>query len=111
MNWDDDWNLVNNPDYRGLTWRQLRRMLTTFLMRHWIPLAWAALPTAGEPLVLGEYWLPSTRTTPHTERGKKHDDPHRTSCPFGLGSSRRNTKRVPTPDGVPFDVERHPSGS
>ena len=37
MNWDDDWNLVNNPDYRGLTWRQLRRMLTTFLMRHWIP--------------------------------------------------------------------------
>ena len=25
VNWNDDWNLVNNPDCRGLGWRQLRR--------------------------------------------------------------------------------------
>lgn len=38
--WDDDVNLVDNPDYRGFGWRQLRWMFTTFLAGHYIPLTW-----------------------------------------------------------------------
>src|SRR5438034_5921073 len=38
--WDDDGNLVDNPSYRGLGWRQLRWMFTTFLLGHYIPLTW-----------------------------------------------------------------------
>jgi hypothetical protein len=40
VNWDDGPNLVDNIHYRGLGWPQLRWMLTTFLMGHWIPLTW-----------------------------------------------------------------------
>jgi protein O-mannosyl-transferase len=40
LDWDDDRNLVNNPDFRGLAWSNLRWMLTTTLMGHWIPLTW-----------------------------------------------------------------------
>ena len=40
LDWDDDRNLVNNPDFRGLGWANLRWMLTTTLMGHWIPLTW-----------------------------------------------------------------------
>jgi len=32
--WDDNTNLVNNPDYRGLGWHQLRWMFTTFVLGH-----------------------------------------------------------------------------
>ncbi len=38
--WDDQVNLLNNPDYRGLGWTQLRWMSTTVLMGHWTPLTW-----------------------------------------------------------------------
>jgi len=38
--WDDDRNLINNPDFRGLGWQHLRWMLTSTLMGHWIPLTW-----------------------------------------------------------------------
>lgn len=38
--WDDPQNLINNPHYRGLGWGNLRWMLTTTLMGHWIPLTW-----------------------------------------------------------------------
>ncbi len=41
--WDDDLNLLNNPHYRGLGWRQLRWMLTTDLTGHWLPLTWISL--------------------------------------------------------------------
>src|SRR5262247_2898152 len=43
LNWDDDKLLLNNPDYRGLGWPQLRWMLTTTLMGHWVPLTWLSL--------------------------------------------------------------------
>ncbi len=40
VEWDDPVNLLNNPDYRGLGWPQLRWMFTSVLMGHWIPLTW-----------------------------------------------------------------------
>ncbi len=43
LNWDDEKNLVTNEGYRGLGWAQLRWMLTTTLMGHWIPLTWLTL--------------------------------------------------------------------
>lgn len=44
--WDDQFNLVDNPHYRGLGWPQLRWMLTTNRLTHpglggqWIPVTW-----------------------------------------------------------------------
>jgi tetratricopeptide (TPR) repeat protein len=40
VEWDDQVNLYENPDYRGLTWPQIRWMFSTLLMGHWIPLTW-----------------------------------------------------------------------
>lgn len=40
LNWDDQVNFVSNPDYRGLGMQQIRWMLTSTLMGHWIPLTW-----------------------------------------------------------------------
>ncbi len=40
VDWDDDVNLVDNPEFRGLAWHNLRWMLTTTLMGHWVPLTW-----------------------------------------------------------------------
>jgi tetratricopeptide (TPR) repeat protein len=40
VEWDDQVNLYENPDYRGLTWPQIRWMFTNVLMGHWIPLTW-----------------------------------------------------------------------
>jgi tetratricopeptide (TPR) repeat protein len=40
LDWDDDENLVANLYYRGLAWTNLRWMLTTTHMGHWIPLTW-----------------------------------------------------------------------
>jgi tetratricopeptide (TPR) repeat protein len=40
VNWDDDANLLENPNYRGLGWRQLSWMFTTFYGGHYQPLAW-----------------------------------------------------------------------
>ncbi|HEY3065207.1 MAG TPA: tetratricopeptide repeat protein [Methylomirabilota bacterium] len=40
VEWDDDVNLLRNTQYRGLGWAQLRWMLTTILMGHYIPLTW-----------------------------------------------------------------------
>ncbi|HEY7203756.1 MAG TPA: tetratricopeptide repeat protein [Methylomirabilota bacterium] len=45
LDWDDDRNLVNNPDFRGLGWSNLRWMLTTTLMGHWIPFTWLTFGT------------------------------------------------------------------
>lgn len=41
--WDDPINFLNNPYYRGLGPAQLRWMLTTGLMGHWIPVTWLTL--------------------------------------------------------------------
>jgi len=49
--WDDHKNLVDNPDYRGLTWPQIRWMFSTVLLGHWIPLTWL---TFGLDYVLWE---------------------------------------------------------
>jgi hypothetical protein len=38
LSWDDDRNLLDNPDYRGLGWPQLRWMFTAFHLGHYIPL-------------------------------------------------------------------------
>ncbi|MBI4637484.1 MAG: tetratricopeptide repeat protein [Candidatus Rokubacteria bacterium] len=43
VDWDDDRNFLLNPAYRGLGWAELRWMLTTVLMGHWIPLTWLTL--------------------------------------------------------------------
>ncbi|MCX5791226.1 MAG: tetratricopeptide repeat protein [Elusimicrobia bacterium] len=43
VNWDDDFNLLLNNDYRGLGWAQLKWMFTTFHMGHYQPLSWLTL--------------------------------------------------------------------
>jgi Flp pilus assembly protein TadD len=43
FNWDDDVNLVNNPYYRGFGASQIKWMLTTTLMGHYMPLTWLSL--------------------------------------------------------------------
>ncbi len=44
VNWDDPYNFLHNPHYRGLGWSQLRWMWTAaFYMGHWIPLTWMTL--------------------------------------------------------------------
>ena len=40
VNWDDIENLLENPNYRGLGWIELRWMLTTFHMSNYRPLTW-----------------------------------------------------------------------
>jgi len=42
VGWDDVTNFLENPDYRGLAWTQLRWMWTTHL-GHYIPLTWMTL--------------------------------------------------------------------
>jgi hypothetical protein len=43
VNWDDDRNFTENPDYRGLGPRQLRWMVTNMPMGHYTPLTWLTL--------------------------------------------------------------------
>ena len=43
VNWDDDRNFLDNPDYRGLGWTQLGWMFTTFHIGHYQPLSWMTL--------------------------------------------------------------------
>ncbi len=43
VGWDDDRNLFENPNYRGLGWAQLRWMFTTFYFGHYRPLTWVTL--------------------------------------------------------------------
>src|SRR5438132_505855 len=43
VDWDDYFNLVNNPHYRGLGWSQLRWMFTTFHLGPYQPLSWVTL--------------------------------------------------------------------
>jgi len=40
VNWDDDKILYDNPYYRGLGWKHLKWMFSTFLMGHYQPLTW-----------------------------------------------------------------------
>ena len=40
VDWDDDNTLLENPYYRGLGWKQLRWMFSTFHMGHYQPLSW-----------------------------------------------------------------------
>jgi Tfp pilus assembly protein PilF len=40
VEWDDQINLYENPDYRGLGAAQFRYFFKTVLMGHWIPLTW-----------------------------------------------------------------------
>ena len=42
VNWDDEANLLQNRNYRGLGWAQLRWMFTTFYGGHYQPLAWVS---------------------------------------------------------------------
>lgn len=43
VNWDDDANFLENPNYRGLSPAHLRWMFTTFHMGHYQPLTWMTL--------------------------------------------------------------------
>ncbi len=43
VNWDDDRNLLNNAQYRGLSLAHLRWMFTTFDGGHYQPLSWITL--------------------------------------------------------------------
>jgi len=38
--WDDNANLIDNPDYRGFTWPHLKWMWTNHLTEHYVPLTW-----------------------------------------------------------------------
>jgi Tfp pilus assembly protein PilF len=40
VEWDDNINIYDNPDFRGLGWKQLRWMVTTRLTGHYIPVTW-----------------------------------------------------------------------
>ena len=40
VQWDDPINLVNNKNFRGLGWEQIRWMFSATLMGHYIPLTW-----------------------------------------------------------------------
>jgi len=40
VSWDDELTLVENQNYRGLGWEQLRWMFTTFHTGHYQPLSW-----------------------------------------------------------------------
>jgi Flp pilus assembly protein TadD len=43
VEWDDHVNVLQNTNYRGLGWVQLRWMFSTTLMGHYIPLTWMTL--------------------------------------------------------------------
>ena len=43
LDWDDRENFLHNPHFRGLGPAQLRWMLTTGLLGHWMPLTWLSL--------------------------------------------------------------------
>jgi len=43
VNWDDQANVVENFQFRGLGWRQLSWMFTTFHMGHYTPVTWMTL--------------------------------------------------------------------
>jgi tetratricopeptide (TPR) repeat protein len=43
VTWDDDRNFLDNQQFRGLGWEQLRWMWTTVHMGHYIPLSWMTL--------------------------------------------------------------------
>jgi len=43
VDWDDKGNFLENHNYRGLGWQQLRWMFTTFHMGHYQPLSWVTL--------------------------------------------------------------------
>jgi protein O-mannosyl-transferase len=43
VEWDDDYNFLSNPHYRGLGWPQLSWMITSAWSGHWIPLTWLTL--------------------------------------------------------------------
>jgi protein O-mannosyl-transferase len=40
VEWDDQVNLLQNSQYRGLGWTQIRWMFTSTLMGHYIPVTW-----------------------------------------------------------------------
>src|SRR5688572_386992 len=43
LDWDDDRNFLNNVNYRGLGWDQLRWMWTTAASGLYIPVTWMSL--------------------------------------------------------------------
>ncbi len=40
VEWDDQVLFLENPNYRGLGWKQIRWMFTTTLWGHWVPVTW-----------------------------------------------------------------------
>ena len=43
VDWDDNLNLVQNPDYRGLGWTQLKWMFGGNATNFYMPLTWLSL--------------------------------------------------------------------
>jgi tetratricopeptide (TPR) repeat protein len=43
VNWDDVANFLKNPQYRGLSWANIRWMFTTAHLGHYIPVTWLTL--------------------------------------------------------------------
>ena len=43
VNWDDDFNILDNPDFRGLGWTRIKWMFTTFYLGPYQPLSWLTL--------------------------------------------------------------------
>jgi Flp pilus assembly protein TadD len=43
VEWDDYKNFVENFDYRGLAWKNIRWMFTSAVLAQWIPVSWLTL--------------------------------------------------------------------
>jgi tetratricopeptide (TPR) repeat protein len=43
VDWDDQWNFLGNPHYRGLGWTHLQWMATESFKGHYVPVAWITL--------------------------------------------------------------------
>lgn len=43
VSWDDSENFIHNPHYRGLAWSNIKWMVTSAHMGHYIPVAWLTL--------------------------------------------------------------------
>ena len=40
VDWDDEANFVENENYRGFSWKNVKWMFTTFHLGHYQPLSW-----------------------------------------------------------------------
>ena len=134
VDWDDDINFVNNLEFRGLGRANLRFMLTTTMMGHWIPATWItfgadyllwgmnqarqvsggdrAVPEGGRlaPGRRGRSQQPGGRSAPARRRRARHRPvraraAHRPRPRAGAAKPRRGPAAPVTGDGGGHDLE------